>query len=151
MRFLASHLPEPDQAISSWGKSLELGGILLIEEVDNIVTKVEVFDEYIKILSRMLARHGNELFVGKRLASAEWNSDLCVEINRTTEVRPTTEQAARMFLQNLSNWRHDAYVNATYTSEKLESLANELGRLTSFADNGRISWEMRQICLRRIN
>ena len=35
-RFLASHLPEPEQAISGWAKELEPGGLLLVEEVDSI-------------------------------------------------------------------------------------------------------------------
>lgn len=149
MRFLASHLPEPDRVIARWSETLEPGGILLIEEVNSITTKVEAFDQYLKILSQMLARHGNELFAGKRLATTGWNTDLCVEINRTTEVRPSTGQAARMFLQNLSNWRRDPYVKGTYPSDKLEGLAIDLDGLTSFTETGQITWEMRQICLRR--
>ena len=39
-RFLASHLPEPEQAISGWAKELEAGGLLVFEEVDSISTKV---------------------------------------------------------------------------------------------------------------
>ena len=35
-RFLASHLPEPERAISGWAKELEAGGLLLVEEVDSI-------------------------------------------------------------------------------------------------------------------
>ncbi len=149
LRFLASHLPEPDRVIVGWGEALKLGGILLIEEVNSIGTTVEAFDRYLEVLSEMLARHGNELFAGGRLAATEWNANLCVEVNRTTEVRPSTGQAARMFLQNLSNWRHDPCVEGIYPPDRLEGLATELDGLTSFAETGRITWEMRQICLRR--
>ena len=31
-RLLASHLPEPEQAISGWASELEAGGLLLVEE-----------------------------------------------------------------------------------------------------------------------
>lgn len=148
-RFLASHLPVPERAISGWAKQLEAGGLLLVEEVDSISTKVAAFDEYLKIVSEMLARYGSELFVGARLATTQWNTDLWIDINRTTEVRPTTREAPRMFSLNMSNWRYDPYVEATYPSGKLETLAIELDRLTSFAETGQIIWQMRQICLRR--
>jgi trans-aconitate 2-methyltransferase len=148
-RFLASHLPEPEQAISGWAKELEAGGLLLVEEVDSISTEVAAFDEYLKIVSEVLAQHGNELFVGARLATTRWDDNLRIEVNRTAEVCPSTGQAARMFSMNLPNWRHDPYVEATYPLDKVERLAAELDGLTGFAETGRIVWQMRQISLRR--
>ena len=147
-RFLASHLPKPERASSGWAKKLEPGGLLLIEEVDSISTNVAAFDEYLRIVSELLAQYGNELFVGARLATTRWDADLRTEVNRATEVRPTTRQAARMFSMNLPNWRRDPFVEAAYAPEKLERLAVELDRLTAFADTGRIVWKMRQITLR---
>jgi hypothetical protein len=73
-RFLASHLPEPEQAISGWAKKLKAGGILLLEEVESINTAVAAFDAYLKIVSEVLAQHGNELFVGARLATTRWDA-----------------------------------------------------------------------------
>jgi hypothetical protein len=148
-RFLASHLPEPERAIFSWAKELQVGGVLLLEEVDSISTKVAAFDEYLKIASEMLSYHGNELFVGARLGTIRWDRDFCIDVNRTTEVRPSTRQAARMFSMNLPNWRHDPYVEAAYPLDRLESLAIELDGLTHFAETGKIVWQMRQISLRR--
>jgi hypothetical protein len=49
---------------------------------------------------------------------------------------------------NLPNWRRDPFLEAAYAPEKLEKLAVELGRLTAFADTGRIVCKMRQITLR---
>jgi trans-aconitate 2-methyltransferase len=148
-RFLASHLPEPGQTISGWAKELEPDGLLLVEEVEDISAKVAAFDEYLNILSQMLAWHGNELCVGARLATTQWNTDVWIDINRAKEVRPTIRQAARMFSLNFSNWRHDPYVEAAYPSDKLESLAIKLERLTASAEAGQIIWRIRQICLRR--
>ena len=62
-------------------------------------------------------------------ASEVWDADLWLEVNRTTEVRPSTGQAARMFSMNLPNWRHDPYVEATYPPGKLQRLATELDGL----------------------
>jgi trans-aconitate 2-methyltransferase len=148
-RFLASHLPEPEQAISGWAEELKAGGLLLLEAVDSINTAVAAFDEYLKMVSEVLAQHGNELFVGARLATTRW-VDLRIEVNRTSEVRPSTRQAARMFSMNFPNWRHDPYVTATYPSDRLERLATELAELTGFAETGRIVWQMRQIALCRL-
>jgi trans-aconitate 2-methyltransferase len=147
-RFLASHLPEPEQTISASARELEPGGLLVVEEVDSISTNVAAFDEYLEILSEMLTQHGNELFVGPRLAAMQWDANLRIQVNRSTDVRPTIRQAARMFSMNLPNWRHDPFVEATYPPEKLQRLAVELDRLTAFADTGRIVWKMRQISLR---
>jgi trans-aconitate 2-methyltransferase len=148
-RFLASHLPEPERAISGWAKTLEAGGLLLVEEVEGISTEAAAFEEYLKMVSEVLARHGNELFVGARLATARWGDDLRTEVNRATQVRPSTGQAARMFSMNLPNWRHDPYVEATYTADELKKLAAGLDKLTGLADTGRIVWRMRQLSLRR--
>src|SRR5918997_3373930 len=148
-RFLASHLPEPERAISCWAKELEAGGLLLVEEVESISTPVAAFEQYLKIVSEMLDHYGNELFVGSRLATARWNDGLRVEVERTAEVRPNTGQAARMFSTNLPNWRHDPYVEANHPPDKLERLAVELDRLTGSAEKGRIAWRMSQIALRR--
>ena len=48
--FFESGLPE--RAIFSWAKELQAGGVLLVEEVDSISTKVAAFDEYLKIAWR---------------------------------------------------------------------------------------------------
>ena len=149
-RFLASHLPEPERAISCWAKELEAGGLLLVEEVESISTLVAAFEQYLKIVSEMLDHYGNELFVGSRLATARWDDGLRVEVNRTAEVRPSTGQAARMFSTNLPNWRHDPYVEANHPPDKLERLAAELDQLTGSAEKGRIAWRMSQIALGRL-
>ena len=148
-RFLASHLPEPERVISCWAKELQAGGLLLVEEVESISTVVAAFEEYLEIVSEMLAHHGNELFAGARLATARWDDGLRVEVDRAAEVRPSTGQAARMFSTNLPNWRHDPYVEANHPPEKLERLAADLDRLTGSAEKGRIVWRLHQISLRR--
>ena len=120
-RFLASHLPEPERAIVGWTRELEAGGLLLIEELEGVSTRVAVFKEYLEIVTEMLSSHGNELLVGARLATFPWDElGLGVEINRTVEVRPSSEQAASMFSMNLLTWRHDPYVATTYPREQIE-------------------------------
>jgi trans-aconitate 2-methyltransferase len=148
-RFLASHLPEPERAISGWAQGLRAGGLLLVEEVESISTEIAAFDRYLQIVTEVLAHHGNQMLVGPRLATVRWDGDLQIVANRTAEVRPSTGQAARMFSMNKPNWRHDPYVDATYPQGEMERLAAELDGLTGNAETGRIVWQMRQISLRR--
>ena len=148
-RFLTAHLPEPKRAIVGWTKELEAGGLLLTEELESISTRVAVFEEYLKIVSEMLASHGNELLIGARLATAPWDElGLEVVINRTVEVWPSAGQAARMFSINLLTWGHDPYVVTTYPRERIEWLVAELDELISTTETGLILCRMRQIALR---
>jgi len=111
-----------------------------------------LFDEEIdrrEGLHSIVTRFGPRgAFVGARLATTRWDV-LRIEVNRASEVRPSTGQAARMFSMNLPNWRHDPYVEATYPPGKLQRLATELDGLTGFAETRRIVWQIRQIALRR--
>ena len=50
---------------------------------------------------------------------------------------------------NLPSWRHDPYVEATYTADELKKLTAGLDKLPGLADTGRIVWRMRQLSLRR--
>lgn len=83
--FLVSHLPKPEKAISNWADELEADGQLLVEDVESISTVVEPFDRYLRIVSKMLAHHGKELFIGSRLTAHQWDTSV-QEVDRTTEV-----------------------------------------------------------------
>lgn len=148
-RLLASHLDRPEQAISGWVGELAAGGFLLVEEVEGISTEVDVFERYLKVVAGMLSHHGNELYVGPRLAEARWEGDVAVEINRTVEVTPRVGNAARMFCMNLANWRHDPYIEATYSRREIGLLATELEELLDRLDRGSIVWRIRQLALCR--
>jgi SAM-dependent methyltransferase len=149
LRLLASHLRRPEQEISRWTGELASGGLLLVEDVESIVTEISSFERYLEIVAAMLEHHGNELYVGPRLAAEEWKDNVSVEMNRVVEVSPAPNLVARMFRMNLQSWRHDPYIEANHSRGELDRLAGELERLAKRPSTGSITWRLRQISLRQ--
>jgi SAM-dependent methyltransferase len=144
-RLLLSHLPDPEKVAKDWLAQLAPGGLLLLDEVERIETKQPVFREYLGILARMMAHHGQELYVGPRLEAATRGSER--RISRLTPASPATAHVARMFSINLANWRENRFVRANYTEEELDRLAAGLSELAASQERGEIRWEMRQIAI----
>ena len=75
-RLLLMHLREPAFTVGRWQSQTELGGRLLVEEVDHIDTAYRVFREYLDILDRFMAAQGCQLYLGRGLgaltASGAW-------------------------------------------------------------------------------
>jgi trans-aconitate 2-methyltransferase len=150
LRLLASHLPRPEREICRWVRRLEPGGLLLLEDFESIDTEIEPFERYLRLVAAMLDHHGNELYVGPRLATADWGGEAQVDINRTVEVSPDTAFVARMFRMNLRIWRRDPYVEAAHARRVEEDLlAGELERIAEEPPAVEITWRLRQISLRR--
>jgi trans-aconitate 2-methyltransferase len=144
-RLLLSHLPDPEEVANEWLGQLAPGGLLLLDEVERIETEQPVFREYLGILARMMANHGQELYVGPRLEAATRGPER--RISRIVPAGPTTAHVARMFAINLANWRGNDYVRANHTEEELDRLAANLCDLTTSRDTDEIRWGMRQIAI----
>lgn len=145
-RLLLSHLPDPEGAVTDWLAQLAPGGMLLLDEVERIETVQPVFREYLGILARMMAHHGQELYVGPRLNAPEGPER---RISRIAPASATTAHAARMFSINLGKWRGNGFVRANHSAEELDRLAAGLSGLTDSRDTGEIRWGMRQIAIER--
>ena len=146
-RLLLSHLPDPEEVALEWLAQLAPGGLLLLDEVEWIETEQPVFHEYLSILARMMAHHGQELYVGPRLEAATKGPER--RFSRVAPASPTTAHVARMFAINLSNWRGNDFVRANHTNRELDRLATDLSRLTASRDAAEIRWGMRQIAIER--
>lgn len=148
-RLLLSHLPDPEEVVKDWIAQLAPGGSLLLDEVERIETGQPVFREYLRILARMMAHHGQELYVGPRLEAATRGSER--RISRIAPASPTTAHVAGMFAINLATWRSNDFVRASHTKRELDRLATGLSRLTASRDTGEIRWWMRQIAVEKIS
>jgi trans-aconitate 2-methyltransferase len=146
-RLLLSHLPDPEKVAKGWLAQLAPGGLLLLDEVERIETEQPVFREYLRILARMMAHHGQELYVGPRLEAATRGP--VRRISRIAPASPTTAHVAMMFAINLANWRRNDFVRANHTKRELDRLATGLSRLTASRDAAEIRWGMRQIAIER--
>lgn len=150
-RFLLSHLPQPEAAVTGWMTQLRPGGLLLLEEVEWIRTENPAFSTYLEIVVAMLADRGQDLYVGPRLDAICERDGWTRRLSRVARLAPTTGQAARMFSMNLPNWREDPFVRANYPKEEIARLQGELSELCGSRNEGEIFWGLRQIAIEAQN
>jgi SAM-dependent methyltransferase len=112
-RLLLSHLPDPEEVAKDWLAQLAPGGLLLLDEVERIETGQPVFREYLRILARMTAHHGQKLYVGPRLEAATEGPER--QTSRIAPASPTNAHVAKMSSINLANWRGNGFVRTNHT------------------------------------
>lgn len=150
-RFLATHLADPAAVIRSWASQLVSGGLLLLDEVDSIVTTNDVLSRYLEVVNSLLIHEGRNLYIGPRLAALRLPGLLD---EKASDVRPLAvqdRQAARTFRLNLEAWRHRRFVVDTYGGDAIRRLADELEVVAhGSGTTSSIEWRMRQIVFERV-
>lgn len=147
-RLLLAHLSDPIQRVTTWTDQLAPGGVLALEEVERIVTDSELFREYLQIAAAALRARGTELFIGPTLGQMNVQCDV-EKTSRVCIVRPSSRNAARMFALNLMTLRRDPLITATHSERQLDAIAVALDARSRDRDGPPISWELRQVILRR--
>ena len=99
-RLLLSHLPDPEEVALEWLAQLAPGGLLLLDEVERIETEQPVFREYLGILARMMAHHGQELYVGPRLEAATKGPER--RLSRTSVVPASAARSRDRYVYSVS-------------------------------------------------
>lgn len=149
-RFLLSHLVSPKAQLANWATQLRPGGLLLIDEVEEIHTKNPVFAAYLEIVEAMLDYQGNRLYVGPFLHTTPDAMGLRRRSSRVAALAPPTRQAAEIFLLNLQVWRHGSFVRTYYQDETIDRLESRLARLGESEASDEIAWGLRQIVYQRV-
>ena len=148
-RFLLSHLVEPCRLIGRWLDGLAAGGMLLVEELEDITTTVPVFRRYLELNEVLVASTGGRLYVGRELASGRYDGTTVLSTTKRIPVR--NADAASWFHPNsVGAWSEsDVIRNATSRAERAE-ISAELAAIGKSKDRRKdIVWTMRQIALRR--
>ena len=149
-RFLLTHQSGPESAIAQWATQLCPGGRLLLEEVDFIKIKVELFAEYIEIVEAMLADAGHDLYIGPRLDALMAPAGLARHSSRVACAAVTNDLAAKMFSMNIQTWKHNAFVRENYSLETIRQLEENLTDLAAKPTNETgIEWRLRQLVYER--
>jgi trans-aconitate 2-methyltransferase len=150
-RFLLTHLPRPESVIAGWITQLCPGGLLLLEEVERIETADPVLRRYLEVVETMMRDHGQELYVGARLAALGGGECWSLRANGLRSVAPPVDQAARMFEMNLAGWRNDPSTKKIASKAEVDRLADGLTKIAARrgADSPEITWGMRQVVLKR--
>jgi len=146
-RFLLSHLPDPENAIALWLKALSPGGILFIDELENIYTEVPVFKKYLQTNHELIRSQGSELYIGGHL-NKYVNGHRCIE-SRSDTIPVADADAAGWFYPNtISIWKDEAYVSKVMNEVEREKISEELLRIRQRDDKtSNITWKMKRILL----
>lgn len=148
-RLLLAHLTEPVGLVADWSTQLRPGGLLVIEEVEDIRTDDPLFQSYLKIATAVLHARNTELYIGPALSAMAPPSDTSIHYCGTTKLLPVARDVAAMFGLNLQTLRNDKIVASTYTEGELDDVAAALAVRSDDNSAGAISWEIRQLVLQR--
>ncbi len=147
-RFLLSHLRDVEELVNRWLQELNEGGMVFIEELEDITTESEVFRKYLKINDGLIASQGASLYVGTILAGGSYNTEvLC---NECLTIPVANSQAASWFFPNtVTIWKEEQHVLDATSQEEREKISRELLRIKKSNDTRRgITWKMKRLVLK---
>jgi len=149
MRFVLSHMPNPVRLINRWINELNNGGMVILEEMENIDTDIDIFKEYLTVNRGLVASGGADLFVGRNLSKGRYDAD--VLLNECIELPVRNSDAAGMFYPNtVSIWETERFVLENYSPEYRNNISRRMKEIMDSNDRRRgITWNMRRIVLRR--
>lgn len=149
-RLVLTHLQDPETAITLWTEQLRPGGLLLLEEVERIYTKIPALVTYLDIQQAMLAQQSNQLYIGPRLDNITASGKLHRRSSNVRTLQVPADRAATMFHMNLEVWRHNDFVLQTYAPTTLDTLDHDLQTIAQgHTDDPPVEWQLRQIVIER--
>jgi SAM-dependent methyltransferase len=148
-RLLLAHLPDPAAVARAWRSQLAPGGVLLLDEIDAIVSDVAVLAEYESVVTELVASRGAVMAAGPELddLAAEAAATGCLVADDRFAVPVGPGAAARMFRLNLAIWGDDPAVDHHRRDGTLDRLAAGLDALAA-RPAGTITWHLRQLAVR---
>ena len=150
-RFLLTHQLAPETLIAKWATHLCLGGRLLLEEVGSIHSQTPVFVKYIRLVEKMLAYDGYDLYVGQKLNTIPTPNGLVRHSSRAVCVSVRSQVAAKMFSMNIHIWKNNAFVRQNYSAASIRQLEENLLDLAARpTGNKGVEWNLRQLVYERV-
>jgi ubiquinone/menaquinone biosynthesis C-methylase UbiE len=150
-RFLLTHLDDPKGMVMDWITQLRPGGILLVEEPEDIQTRNASFRQYLDIVEAMMDEKGVYLYVGRSLDGLKRTDDLKQRSSAVRPLSPPTHRAAAMFYLNIQTWKNQPFVQQNYPAGAIDKLESELEALAARSTSEiEIQWGLRQIVFERV-
>lgn len=151
-RFELTHLQRPEAVVELWGGQLDVGGRLLMEEVEYIGTTHSVFTSYLDIQQAMLVEQGNSLYIGPVLDAVPDPAGLKRRSSNVQAIPIPADRAAAMFRMNLGVWRHNDFVRRTFDLSALDDLERGLAAIeTGRPDVTPVEWGLRRVVMDRMD
>lgn len=148
-RFLLTHLRKPVSQINNCLTQLNTNGIIVIEELENIITDSELFSKYLNANEKLISSQGANLYVGKYIAEANYDADIL--LNECAVLPVKDSQAAKWFFPNtVTIWKDNPVISKIMSVDENEIISKSLEELiNSNYNQSNITWHMRRIILRR--
>ncbi len=141
-RLLVAHLPDRSDVIARWTTQLAPGGVLLLDEIEEIRSDEPAFAAYLPLAIRVVERAGGRLVVGSELASMPDPRGTDRVADDVVRLDLSASDAATIFGMNLRVLIERGEVEPQPGLER--SLADVVER-----GGAPIAWRMRQIAFRR--
>ena len=146
-RSLLSHLADPVGLVNRWVRESAPGGVLIVEELEEIHTELPVFRRYLGTNTELVASQGAELFVGRTLGAGRYAAEVLV--NQPAVIPVPDRVAASWFLPNvLTVWERESFVQEALSPAERDAVRRGLERIIRAGGNrSRITWVMRRLAL----
>jgi SAM-dependent methyltransferase len=137
-RLLLSHLPDPPTLVERWRNQLGPGGVVVLDEVEDIEAPPGILRSYEELVVALVATQGAEMYAGRLLAPLG---------GRCVEVHVDASLAARIFGLNLGAWRDEALAHGLADEDHLDDVAAGLAALADRTSVGpsTVRWVFRQV------
>ena len=144
-RLLLTHLADPSSAVTRWTTQLRSGGRLLLDEVESIETKHEVFRTYLGLVADLIAHEGGELYIGPRLEQLIRTDGVTKAASDVRRLAVDNFRTAGMFYLNLQNWKRHPFIGSRISPAELHRIEHELRRMAEEpTERCDTEWSMRQ-------
>lgn len=146
-RFLLSHLKDIPKLFKSWMEALKPGGMIFIDELEDIITDLPVFKKYLEISTALVQSQGAELYIGKHLD--DHIKGFQTKTNQSDILPVQDSLAAGWFYPNtISIWDSEGFISTLINEIERKAISAKLLELhTNNEKASNITWKMKRIVL----
>lgn len=148
-RFLLTHLSEPVESLNLWTTQLTEGGVLLIDEVEQVETSHPVLLRYQAAVNALLSGEGQRLEIGSVLDAADMPAGVHRMSSHVVVVAPAPTEVGQMFHANLRSWRSDPRLIEKFGNAYLNDLERDLAAVVRGEIAASARWHIRQMSYER--
>lgn len=127
-RFLLTHLPHPEEALSTWASYVADGAVCLLQETAAMAGSHPALARYYELVADLQRRHGQRLDIGRVLADLPDTRLYDVRYSGERRFSLPGSRMAELHRLNLMTWRHDPLA-ASFDEDELASLEVELSQI----------------------
>jgi trans-aconitate 2-methyltransferase len=150
-RLLLAHLPDPVAAVRAWSGQLNQGGLVVLDEIEWIVTTDPVLRAHLDLVTARVATTGAQMCAGPVLAGVGDLPGLVRRVGQIVEIPVSTARAATMFAMNLAGWGDEAVADGLCGRQELTALMAAMEELRTSAVTGQITWGLHQAAYERVH